>query len=227
MMKGDHMSLAEASHAAGMVLLLAFSCAFILSARAAIKPTERIELSDLVQRLVVDTASPAPKWGEIPSRLGVRWLDSTAPTAPPVGMDMASVSKHMAVPIKIGGQPARYSTPAGKRSVEGWGLSFYGTDKGPAALVVSGGDLCDKPCSPVNLDLESALRTANLSYALECQTKSARHLRVMLDGKRTAYAAQYEQPTTGKTQILFFWSTPPAALLRQDGCMTGGQPSGV
>jgi len=49
----------------------------------------------------------------------------------------------------------------------------------------------------------------------------------MLDGKRTAYAAQYEQPTTGKTQILFFWSAPPEALLRQDGCMTRAQPSGV
>ena len=151
------MSLAEASHVAGMVLLLAFSSAFILSARAAIKPTERIELSDLVQRLVVDTASPAPQWGEIPSRLGARWLDSATPVAPPVGMSAASVSKHMAVPIKIGGQPARYSIPAGKRTVEGWGLSFYGTDKGPAALVMSGGDLCDQPCSPVNLDLELSL----------------------------------------------------------------------
>ena len=226
-MKGDHMSLAEASHVAGMVLLLAFSSAFILSARAAIKPTERMELSDLVQRLAIDTASPAPKWGEIRSRLGVRWLDSANPAAPPVGMDSASVSKHMAVPIKIGGQPARYSIPAGKRTVQGWGLSFYGTENGPAALVMSGGDLCDRPCSPVNLDLESALRTANLSYALECQTKSARHLRVMLDGKRTAYAAQYDQPTTGKTQILFFWSAPPAALLRQDGCVTSAQPSGI
>src|SRR6185369_12675733 len=130
MMKGDHMSLAEASHVAGMVLLLAFSSAFILSARAAIKPTERMELSDLVQRLAVDTASPAPRWREIPSKLGVRWLDSATPAAPPAGMDSASVSKHMAVPIKIGGQPARYSIPAGKRTVQGWGLSFYGTASG-------------------------------------------------------------------------------------------------
>lgn len=213
------MSLAEASHVAGMVLLLAFSCAFILSARAAIKPVERIELSDLVRRLTVDSASPAPKWGELPPRLGVHWLDSAAPAVPPAGVDPGSVSKQMAVPIKIGGQPTQYSIAAGKRTVEGWGLSFYGTDKGPAALVVSGGHLCDQPCSPVNLDLETALRAAKLSYALECQTKSARHLRVMLNGKRTAFAAQYEQPTTGKTQILFFWTRPPEALLRQDGCV--------
>ena len=88
-----------------------FQCIHPLGAQRS--PTERIELSDLVQRLAVDTSEPSTKWGEIPSKLGVRWLDSATSAAPPAGMDSASVSKHMAVPIKIGGQPARYSIPAG------------------------------------------------------------------------------------------------------------------
>lgn len=215
------MSLAEASHAAGMVLLLAFSSAFILSARAAVRPPERLELSDLVQRLAVDSASSGPNWRDIQSKLGVRWHESAAPVAPPAGVDAGAISRQTALPIKISGQPAHYSVAAGTRTVEGWGLSFYGSARGPAALVVSGGDLCTQPCEPVNLDLESALRTAKLGYALECQTKSVRHLRVMLDGKRVAFAAQYEQPNVGRTQILFFWATPPDALLRRDGCISG------
>ena len=217
------MSLAEASHAAGMVLLLAFSTAFILSARAAVKPAERVELSDLVQRLAVDSSSPGPKWSDIESRLGVRWLDSAGSAARPAGVDAGAVSKQTALPIKIGGQPAHYSVAAGKRTLDGWGLSFYGNARGPAALVVSGGDLCAQPCAPVNLDLESALRTANVGYAVECETKSVRHLRVMLDGKKAAFAAQYEQPSSSQTQIVFFWGAPPEALLRQDGCINGAR----
>jgi len=195
------MSLAEGAHVAGMALLLAFAAAFILSSARAAKPPEGQALAEIVAALVLPGATGALPWRELETRLRARWVETPSAARPP-GLEAASTARVVQL-------PSRAPADGPRRPADNWQIAGWGSSQSPNAVSVrrNGQQIAGD-------DLEQALRSSGVPFMIECETDSVRHYR--LAGKTAAYAAQYAgtQP-----EILFFWNSPPEALLRRDGCL--------
>ena len=199
MSNGDRMSLADGAHVAGMALLLAFAAAFILSSARAAKPADGQDLAEIIQALVAAGSGAALQWRDLETRLRGRWSEA-APAARPPGLEQMSTVRSAQVPTR----------PDAKRRQDNWQIMAWGSAHAPRAISVAR-DASGQP----QADLEDALRASGVPFMIECETPSVRHYR--LGGRNGAYAAQYAD--AGGQEIVFFWSLPPEALLRRDGCL--------
>jgi hypothetical protein len=197
MSNGDRMSLPEGAHVAGMALLLAFAAAFILSSARAAKPADTQELSGIVTALTAPAVAGALPWKDLEARLRGRWADA-GPGARPPGLETAPAARTLQM------------ADAARRRPDNWQIVAWGTAQTPNVLSLrregQGGD---------GTELEAALRSLGVPFVIECETDAVRHYRL---AGRNAFAAQYGAPGAAP-EILFFWTAPPEALLRRDGCL--------
>jgi hypothetical protein len=195
------MSLAEGTHVAGLALLLAFAAAFILSSARAARPAEGQELPEIITALTLPAASGVLPWRDLEARLRGRWADA-APAARPPGLEKASTVRTAQVPAR--------AAPDSKCRADTWQVVAWGSAQTPNAL-----SLRREGRQGAGDELEQALRSSGVPFMIQCETDRVRHYRL---AGRNAYAAQYGVPG-GEQEILYFWSTPPDALLRRDGCL--------
>lgn len=195
------MSLAEGTHVAGLALLLAIAAAFILSSARAAKPAEGQELPDIINALTLPSAAGPLPWRDLEARLHGRWADAL-PAARPPGLEKASMVRAAQVPARAAADP--------KRRTDSWQVVAWGSAQTPNAL-----SLRREGVQGAGDELEQALRSSGVPFMTQCETDRVRHYRL---AGRNAYAAQYGVPG-GEQEILYFWSTPPEALLRRDGCL--------
>jgi hypothetical protein len=206
-----------------MAMLMAFALAVVLSARAAkpvgvAKAPEPVELTALVTSLMIDLSAPALQWSDLDARVAARWLDATGGSGPPPELPGASMRRVGAVPVMLSGRALPYAHEWSGRKVQGWSLSFWGDQRGPAMMRLRGADQCKQPCTPAGVDAEQVLQASAVNFFLECETPGMRYLRLLAQGKKDAYLLQYKAAAGSETNMLFFWGQPPAALLHREGC---------
>ncbi|HEU5284555.1 MAG TPA: hypothetical protein VFU53_12120 [Burkholderiales bacterium] len=215
MFNGDRMSPAEAAHAAGLALLLAFVAAFLLSSAASVKPPGGYALPDVLRLLLFEPGRAAARWGDLEARLRVRWSEPDAMQARPPGVDPGATVRQADVTL-------RTASPAGQgeaeRGATGWEVTAWGTPHFPSAVSLRAAMDCGTPCAQSAGDLEQALRVAGVRYQVECEGGAVRHFRLLWPGRPPAFAAEYLR-SGGRPEILLFWGPPPEDILRRDGCL--------
>lgn len=214
--------MSKTVHAFGMALLIGFAAAFLLSGAraarpAAATPPDRIELAELVVRLSPPVG--APSWNALLVEPRLHWLSAPATTQPWLSAPNASAAQHAAVHVTLDGRPARHWFRLGERTIQGWRLTAWGNAQSPAILSLTGADSCDVACLSPRLDLETVLRDAKVEYAIECDTRVARHYRIEPVGKAPVYAVEYRNLPAREMSFLLFWSPPPRELRLADGCV--------
>jgi hypothetical protein len=179
------------------------------------KPPDGYALSDVVRLLLFEPGRAAARWGDLETRLRVRWSEPDAMQARPPGVDPGATVKQAGVTLR----PPSLPTPGeAQRSAAGWQMTAWGTPHFPSAVRLRAGLDCETPCAELAGGLEQALRAAGVRYVVECESGAARHFRLLPPGHSPAFATQYLR-ADGRPEILLFWGPPPEDILRRDGCL--------